>query len=443
MDSNVTTGVAAGSADESVLAGAYAKAVWRILPLLLIVYGLGYIDRLNVSFAQLSMKEKLGFSDAIYGLGAGIFFISYFIFEIPSNLILARFGARKTISWIMALWGFASMATALITTPMQFYAIRFLLGIFEAGVWPGIVLYLGYWFPASRKGATLALLLTSGLVASMISGPLSGWILQSWDGVEGLANWQWLFILEGIPSVAFAFITYFMLTDRPNDAKWLTAAEQQAMNKKLADDEAIKAANAAMAGKSIFLDPLVYVLGFGIFGVLCGYYAVTFWTPTIIKATGVTNMFYVGLYAVIPNVVAMAAMVLNARHSDKTLERGWHFAIPLTLSALGLALSAMQPDSLLFSILALSLALAGVMGAFPTFWAIATTYLPAPVAAVGVALINTVGATGGFVSPYVVGAIKTNTGSLLYAFIPILAVMVLASITTLVFVPKGVLRRSA
>ena len=442
MDSNVATGVAAGPAEDGILSSAYAKAAWRILPLLLIVYGLGYIDRLNVSFAQLSMKEKLGFSDAIYGLGAGIFFISYFIFEIPSNLVLSRFGARKTISWIMALWGMASMATALITTAGQFYAIRFLLGIFEAGVWPGIVLYLGYWFPASRKGATLALLLTSGLVASMISGPLSGWILQSWDGVQGLANWQWLFILEGIPSVIFAFVTFFMLTDRPSEATWLTAAEQSAMTKKLADDEVVKAANAA-SGKSIFVDPMAYILGFGIFGVLCGYYAVTFWTPTIIKAAGVTNMFHVGLYAVIPNVVAMAAMVLNARHSDKTQERGWHFAIPLTLSAVGLALSAMQPDSLAFSILALSLALAGVMGAFPTFWAIATAYLPAPVAAVGVALINTVGATGGFVSPYVVGSIKTATGSLLYSFIPILAVMVLASITTLTLVPKGVLRRSA
>ena len=436
MESSVAT----PTNEDGVLTGAYAKAVWRILPFLLLVYGLGYIDRLNVSFAQLSMREKLGFSDAVYGLGAGIFFISYFLFEIPSNVVLARIGARKTIASIMVLWGFASTATALITTPYQFYAIRFLLGVFEAGLFPGVVLYLGYWFPASRKGAIMALLLTSGLVAGMISGPMSGWILQSWDGVEGLANWQWLFILEGFPSVIVGIIAFYVLVDRPSEAKWLTAAEKQGMDKKLLEDEAEKAAHGG-SHKGVFADPQIYILGFGLFAVLCGYYAVTFWTPTIIKAAGVTNMLHVGLYAVIPNVVAMAAMMLNARHSDKTLERGWHFAIPLVLSAVGLAISATQSNSLFFSIAALSLALAGVMGAFPTFWAIATTYLPASYAAVGVALINSVAATGGFVSPYVVGTIKSATGSLLMALLPILAVMVLGSITTLVFVPARVLRR--
>lgn len=426
------------SEPDHLLSAAYAKVAWRVLPLLLVIYGLGYIDRTNVSYAQLAMKEKLGFTDAIYGLGAGIFFIGYVIFEIPSNLLLARLGARPVIAFSLAAWGIASSACAVVSSPLQFYIARFVVGTCEAGLFPGFILYLSYWFPARRRGQATALMLVSMVTASMISGPISGWILQAWDGDLGLSNWQWLFILEGLPSVLFSGIALLALPNRPDEASWLTAAEKDAVNRDLAAEESAKVQSDVSTMEAL-LDPKIYVLSFCLFTVLGGYYAVTFWLPTIIRSAGVTSMLDVGLYAVIPNAVAAVTMIVVGRRSDRVMERRWHFAVPLLLAAAGLAFAATQSPSLPLALAALSVALAGVMSAFPTFWTIPTAYLSGTSAVVGVAVINSLGAFAGFVSPYFIGLIKQATGSLTYAFLPFVGLMIAGALAMLYLVPADIL----
>ena len=417
----------AGRADESRL---YSAISWRILPLLFMVYGLGYIDRVNVSFAQLSMRDSLHFDDQIYGFGAGILFVGYFLFEIPSNLILTRIGGRLMLSMIMAFWGVASACTAFIDSPSQFYLIRFLIGVFEAGLFPGIVFYLGHWYPANRKARILALLLISGLAASVMSGPVSGAILQYWRNVQGLENWQWLFILEGLPSLIFAGILFLTLCDHPRDAGWLSESEIASIESAIHADDRQKA-DLTQKAPSVFGDPTVYLLAVGLFAVLSGYYAVTFWMPGIIASRGVTDMVSVGTLTIIPNVVAGLAMILNSRHSDKTGERRYHFMVPLLIGAAGLLLS-ISTDDLAVTLFAFSVAFSGVMSAFPIFWAIATDYLPMRSAAVGIAFINSLGAISGFVSPYIVGSIKKGTGSFFMAFLLVAIVMIIGALVLLI-----------
>ena len=434
------TVAAVGIPPREAMPTAFVKAQWRLLPFLILIYALGYIDRVNVSYAQLAMGEKLGFSDAMYGFGAGILFVGYFLFEIPCNMYLARKGARWTLALIMVLWGIASTLTAFIRTPVEFYIIRFLVGAFEAGIYPGIVLYLSLWFPAAYRGRILSFLLIAMLLGSSVTGPLSGWILQNWDDVGGLANWQWLFIIEGFPSVIFGVVTYYVLIDRPADAPWLTDAEKRVIAEELHADELRKPVQATSHWDAV-KDPKNYLLAFGLFSVLCGYYAITFWLPTIIRDNGIANLFNLGLLAVIPNVLAGIAMIANARHSDRTMERGWHFSIPLLIAAVGLTFAVVQQTYLTLSLIALSVALAGIMSCFPTFWAIATAYLPARSAAFGIAFINSIAATGGFVSPYTVGLIRGETGSMLLSFTPTIILMVASAAVMLWCIPAEILRR--
>jgi MFS family permease len=407
----------------------YSAISWRILPLLFMVYGLGYVDRVNVSFAQLSMRDSLHFDDQIYGFGAGILFVGYFLFEIPSNLILTRIGARLMLSMIMAFWGVTSACTAFIDSPTQFYIIRFLIGVFEAGLFPGIVFYLGHWYPANRKARILALLLISGLAASVTSGPVSGAILQYWRNFGGLENWQWLFILEGLPSLVFAGILFFMLCDRPGDARWLSESEVALVESAIHADDGQKA-NQAQPSPPLFGDPTIYLLAAGLFTVLSAYYAVTFWLPGIIASLGVTDMVSVGTLTIIPNVAAGLAMFLNSRHSDASGERRYHFTVPMIIGAGGLLLS-ISTDNLALTLFAFSMAFSGVMSAIPIFWAITTDYLPMRSAAVGIAFINSLGAVSGFVSPYAIGSIKKNTGSFFMAFLLVAFVMIAGAMVML------------
>jgi len=419
--------------DGLVASRAYSKVMWRIVPILLAVYGLGFIDRVNVSYAQLAMHNQLGFTDAIYGLGAGLFSVGYLLFEIPSNLVLAKFGGRRSIAVIMAFWGFASAATALIATPFQFYIVRFTLGMFESGLFPGLVLYVSFWFPGLKRGWVFALLTIASLVANTVSGPVSGWILETMDGVSGIRNWQWLFILEALPSLIWGGVAYVMLVDRPIHAAWLSAAEKAVILDDLAEEERQKATGAA-SRQTLFRDPGIYVLGFGIFAVLCGYYAVTYWMPMIIRAAGVSNMLHVGLYAMIPNIFAVLAMLLNARFAGASSERRWHFSIPLFLAAIGLALTSIQ-GNLPLSLFALSIAFAGVMTALPIFWVMVTAYLPSSNAPVGIAFINSIGVIAGFASPYLVGYIKNSTGSMVGALVPMWLAMAAGAVVVPLCMP--------
>jgi D-galactonate transporter len=391
--------------------GVYRKITRRLIPLLFICYVLNYIDRINVGYAQLQMKDALGFSDAVYGLGAGIFFLGYFFFEVPSNLLLQRIGARKTILRIMVCWGLVSAATMFVTTPMQFYIARFLLGVFEAGFFPGIVLFLTYWYPTSRRARIVALFMSATVVAGVIAGPVSGWILQNMDGVRGLHGWQWMFLLEGLPSCVLGFVVYKYLDDHPSRAAWLNASEKQLVEE---DVTAGRSGQSHEAGvlKQAFLDPAVYLLCFASFTVLCGAYAISFWLPTMIKGLGVTNVQQIGLYAVIPFAVGGVAMILYGRHSDRRAERRWHFAVACFAGAVGLTASTLTTGSLWASIALLSLATAGLVSALPVFWAISTSHLSRGTSAAGIAIITSVSNLAGIVSPYMLGQIKTATASL-------------------------------
>ena len=319
----------------------YAKVTWRLVPLLFICYVISYLDRINVGFAQLQMKSELGFSDTVYGFGAGIFFVGYFLFEVPSNLILEKIGARLTLFRIMFVWGLLSAGMAFVSSPMIFYVIRFLLGVFEAGFFPGVILYLTYWYPGSRRARIIAMFMSGIAIAGALGGPISGWIMNDMAGVAGLSGWQWMFILEGLPATFLGIFVFFYLDDRPEDAKWLDREEKAIIRHHLdlerADDPMPHHGQAKRhSAWEAFKDPKVYVLSFAYFCFICGVYVISFWLPTFIKEMGVQNPLHVGLLSFIPYGITAVGMVLIGRHSDLKLERRWHCAIPAFIGAFGL-----------------------------------------------------------------------------------------------------------
>ncbi|HEU0203029.1 MAG TPA: MFS transporter [Burkholderiaceae bacterium] len=421
---------------------AFRKVTWRLIPFLFLCYVLAFLDRINIGFAQLQMKQDLAFSDVIYGLGAGIFFIGYLLFEVPSNLMLQKVGARKTILRIMVGWGLVSAATMFVTTPTQFYIARFLLGVFEAGFFPGIILYLTYWYPSSRRGRIIALFMTATAVAGLVGGPLSGWIMKDMAGVNGWAGWQWMFLLEGLPSVLLGVVAYFFLTDKPSDAKWLTASEKQILNHELGADQK-KAPATQHSLRGVFRDPKVYLLAAVYFTILVGGYALSFWVPTMIRALGVDNVLHIGLYAAIPYLVAVIAMVWWGRHSDATLERRWHCVVAMLVCGAALVLSTLVAGNFWLSIVLLCFAAAGAAAVTPVFWTIPSAYLTPAAAAAGIALVSSLGSIAGFVSPFVIGSIKAATGSLTYAMYFVAAMLVLGAVLILKGVPAKSLQEKA
>ena len=386
----------------------YAKVTWRLIPFLFLCYVFAYLDRVNVGFAKLQMLSDLKFSETMYGLGAGIFFIGYFLMEVPSNLALHRFGARKWIARIMISWGVISGAMVFVTSPAMFYVLRFLLGIAEAGFFPGIILYLTYWYPASRRSKITALFMTGIPIAGVVGGPLSGWILERFNNVNGMHGWQWLFLLEAIPSIVAGVVTFFYLVDKIGDAKWLNAEEKSLLERCLADEQGhIEVHHAGAA----FKNRRVWVLCAGYFGIIMGLYGISFWLPTLIKASGVSGALDVGLLTMIPYGAAAIGMVMIGRSSDKTRERRWHVAVPAVLGAVGLVVSTFIPHQPVFAVASLTLATVGILGALCQFWTIPPAFMGGAAAAAGIAIINSVGNLAGFVSPYVVGWIKDATKS--------------------------------
>ena len=415
----------------------YAKVTWRLIPFLFLCYVFAYLDRVNVGFAKLQMLSDLKFSETIYGLGAGIFFIGYFIFEVPSNIALHRFGARKWIARIMISWGVISASMIFVKSPTMFYVLRFLLGVAEAGFFPGIILYLTYWYPASRRSKITALFMTGIPIAGVIGGPLSGWILNHFHGMSGMPGWQWLFLLEAIPSIVTGFVVLAYLDDRIASAKWLSAEEKALLEKGLASESGhIEVYSAAGA----FTNKRVWVLSACYFGIIMGLYGIGFWLPTLIKASGVTDSFDVGLLTMIPYGAAAVAMVAIGRSSDRNKERRWHVALPAVLGAIGLAASTFVPQNTVLAVLSLTVATVGILGALCQFWSIPPAFLGGAAAAAGIALINSVGNLAGFVSPYLVGWIKDLTQSTdvgLYC----IAVSLLAAAAIVLTVPKHVVNR--
>lgn len=415
----------------------YAKVTWRLIPFLFLCYVFAYLDRVNVGFAKLQMLSDLKFSETMYGLGAGIFFIGYFLMEVPSNLALHRFGARKWIARIMISWGVISGAMMFVTTPTMFYILRFFLGVAEAGFFPGIILYLTYWYPASRRSKITALFMTGIPIAGVVGGPLSGWILERFNNVNGLHGWQWLFLLEAIPSIIAGVVTFFYLVDKIGDAKWLTTEEKALLERRLVEEQGhIEVHNASGA----FKNARVWVLCAGYFGIIMGLYGIGFWLPSLIKASGVTGALDVGLLTMIPYGAAAIGMVMIGRSSDKTRERRWHVAVPAIVGAAGLVLSTFVPQQPVFAVVSLTIATVGILGALSQFWTIPPAFMGGAAAAAGIAIINSVGNLAGFVSPYVVGWVKDVTNSTdigLYC----VAISLIAAAAIVLTVPKKIVNK--
>lgn len=395
----------------------YRKVSWRLVPFLLLCYVVAYLDRVNVGFAKLQMLNDLKFSETVYGLGAGVFFIGYFLFEVPSNVILHKVGARVWIARIMITWGLISAAMMFVTTPTMFYVLRFLLGVAEAGFFPGIILYLTYWYPAERRGRTTTWFMTAVALSGVIGGPLSGWIMQTFDGRNGWAGWQWMFLLEGIPSVLVGLWVLAFLDDRISHAKWLTAEEKTVLERNIAAETAHK---EDMPIRRVLSSPRVWMMSAIYFSFVMGLYGISFWLPTIIRQTGVKGALDIGLLTAIPYGVAVLGMVLVARSADRTGERRWHIAIPAIAGAIGLVLSVLWHDRTVLAMVGLTLATIGIMTTLPLFWSLPTAFLAGTGAAAGIAMINSLGNLAGFISPYAVGWLKdltqsTNAGMYLLA----------------------------
>ena len=396
------------SASRAEQEAAYAKVTWRLIPLLFICYVAAYLDRVNVGFAKLQMLKDLQFSEAIYGLGAGIFFIGYFIFEVPSNLLLHRFGARKWIARIMISWGLISGCMMFVQTPTAFYVLRFFLGMAEAGFFPGIILYLTYWYPAARRSKVTSLFMTGIPMAGVIGGPLSGWILNSLDGASGLAAWKWLFLIEAIPSLLLGVVVLMYLDDKIGDAKWLSRDQKQLLEHNIEADGAHIESHSALGA---FRNPKVWVLCAAYFGFIMGLYGVGFWLPSLIKASGITNAGTIGWLVAIPYAAAVACMLWTSRNSDRTGERRWHIAIPAVVGAVGLIASTLVPQTPFWAIVTLTIATMGIITGLAQFWCLPPAFLSGAAAAAGIALINSVGNLAGFASPFIVGWIKDLTNS--------------------------------
>jgi ACS family tartrate transporter-like MFS transporter len=412
------------------LASAIAKATRRLIPFLCLAYTVNFLDRVNVGFAALHMNEDLGFSPSVYGFGAGIFFLGYIAFEIPSNLALQRFGARIWIARIMISWGLIACAMALVRTETGFYVMRLLLGIAEAGFFPGIILYLTYWFPAAERARIIALFMASVPLATVFGGPLSGALLEM-HGFLGLAGWHWLFVIEGVPAVLLGIAALFVLDNTPAHARWLTAEERAALQTTLAAEaETTKAVGYADLGAAL-TRPRVLALGVLYFLMVVGLYGIGFWMPQVIEGFGLDPL-HVGFLTAIPYLFAAVAMVIWGRHSDRTGERRWHIALPLLLAACAFAWSAYS-GPLVPTMVALTIATLGFYAAFGPFWSLPTALLTGTGAAAGIALVNSMGNAGGFAGPYIVGVLKQATGSFSAALLFLAAALALGGLMALCF----------
>lgn len=422
----------ARSHSQATIDATYRKITLRLIPFLFICYVAAYLDRINIGFAQLQMRSDLGFSDAVYGLGAGIFFAGYFLFEVPSNLILERIGARKTLIRIMLLWGLTSAGMMFVKSPVAFYVMRFMLGVFEAGFFPGMIFYLTYWYPSARRGRVMALFLTAVAMAGVLGGPASGWALNHLDGVHGLQGWQWLFLVEGLPSCVLGIIAFFYLDDNPRQARWLSDTEKAVVVHQLQRDREASSLFGQHTFGSALRSARVYSLAFVWFTFICGVYAISFWLPTLIRAAGVTDAYSVGMLSAIPYGVAAVTMVLVSRHSDRSRERRWHTASCAVIGAFAISAISLAGNDLKLALVLISVATAAIFTLQPLFWAITTDFLAGTRAAAGtIAFINSLGLLGGFASPSMLGFVKTMTGSLTNGLYVVSALLVVGALITL------------
>jgi len=404
---------------------AYRRVTWRLIPFLFLCYVVAYLDRVNVGFAKLQMLADLRMSETAYGIGAGIFFIGYFLFEVPSNLILHRVGARRWIARIMITWGVLSAATMFVTSATSFYAIRFALGLAEAGFFPGIIFYLTQWYPARMRARIVALFMTAIALSGVVGGPLSGWILGALAGVNGWAGWQWLFLLEGLPSVVMGIAVLFYLDDSIEQAAWLAPEERTLLHRNLQVEQG---AGAHLSVGATLRDTRVLLLSALYFAFVIGLYGIGFWLPQLIRSLGVLDPWDVGKLSAIPYGVAAVAMVLIGRSSDRLRERRWHLVGASLTGAIGLVAAGVYADAPVAGMIALTVATVGILSVLPLFWTLPTAFLHGVSAAAGIAIINSIGNLAGFLSPYMIGAITDATGRATYGVYAMAGFMTLGAL---------------
>lgn len=418
----------------------FRKVLWRLLPILFIAYFFSFLDRVNIGYAKLQMQPLLGITETQYGLAAGIFFLGYALFEIPSNLLLDKIGARKTLTRIMVLWGITSAMTMFVSTANQLYMLRLLLGIFEAGFFPGVILYLSYWFPSYLRGRVTSILLLATLTAPILGGPVSGLIMQHMNGLNGWAGWQWMFLLEALPIILVGVVCFFYLSDKPERAGWLSASEQQLHEQIMRKDrESLgqEGGHGREAILSALVDPRVYLLALLAFSAYCGSYAFNFWLPTMIQQMGIKDVAQIALYGVIPFSMAALGMLLVGRSSDLRRERRWHYALSMLFAAAMLALASQWQGSLWTSLLLLGLAGFGFSGGVTVAWSLPATYLKGRAAPAGIAMVSSLATLSGFAAPWLIGYTRDLTGSSSAGLISISAVMLLSALAMLFLVPQS------
>jgi sugar phosphate permease len=413
----------------------YKKVIWRLMPFLFMCYIFAYVDRVNVGFAGLDMKRDLGMNDAVFGGGSGFFFWGYLLFQVPCNMALQKIGAKRWLGPIMIVWGFVSACTMFVHGTVDFYAIRFILGIVESGFFPGVILYLTFWFTGRYRAQMVAVFMTAIPLSGFIFGPISGWLMKRMNNVAGLHGWQWLFVLEAVPSILAGLACMVFLENGPGSAHWLNTLERKLLCQRLAEDEEQK--KTTVGGHHLFADalrkPAVWLFCLIYFGSVSGNYALQFWLPQIIKNTISKDQFTIGLLSMIPWGCTAIAMVLIGRDSDKTGERTFHIALPVAAGGLGLALSTIPGIPGIFGLFALSIACAGVVSSSSSFWSLPTLYLSGAAATAGIALINSIGNLGGWVGPYIIGFISNRFHSMTIAMLTLASFCWLSCLITIVF----------
>jgi len=412
---------------------ALSKADVRLLPFLFLCYILAYLDRVNVGFAKLQMLKDLSLTDAAFATGAGIFFIGYFFFEVPSNVLLKKFGARMWIARIMISWGVISACMMFVRGERSFYALRFLLGIAEAGFFPGIIFYLTLWYPSKHRSTRTAWFVAAIAVSGVIGNPVSGWIMDRLSGAANLAGWQWLFLGEGIPSIVVGFWVIYYLDSSIEEAKWLTAEEKALLASNLLAEDQHKTQHKLM---DAFTSGKVWALCAIYFTLMVGLYGIAFWLPTIVKAFGIKGYFGVGLISAVPYGVAVIGMILLSHHSDRTGERRLHYVVNVTAGAVGLILSGVFAYQPVLAIIFLSIGTLGVIGSMPLFWPLPSAFLAGTAAAAGIGIVNSVGNLGGYFGPNIpiwARAVSSDKSAALYI---ISAILMVGAVLTYFFIPK-------
>ncbi|QXN62841.1 MFS transporter [Serratia fonticola] len=417
----------------------YRKIAWRIMPILLISYIIGYLDRVGISFSKFQMmpdilQGNVSMAEAVYGLGAGVFFIGYIIAGVPSNILLSKYGARKVIALLMVVWGTISMLSIFITNPTQFYLARFLLGLAEAGFYPGVILYLTLWFPSSQRAKMTALFVCGIPVSNIIGGPLCGWIIENMNGMFELSGWQWLFFISGPRALLIAVVIFFFLDNTYQSAKWLSPQEKEMITQDMAQGTSKKVGADGTAQewtmKTMLKSSAFTKMWLICFCTVMGQGGLAFWVPTMIRDTGVSSVLDIGLLTMLPYMLAVVAMLMAARSSDKHRERRWHIIVPFCIAAVSLIFIGLFPDNKIIVMVALCIAVASSLVPSPLFWSLPNAIFTGTCAAAGIALINSIANIGGFISPYIIGYFKNTTESNLVAMCVLSSMMILGAILT-------------